>query len=314
MDWRDFSWRTASPLAKRLIVSAGIVILVVGAYLAGKGGSAPSGPAAQGTGSERASQPPADATGPLQTASAPGTGPTPLTELSSGPCRTFAPEGWKITDQNKEGTVLTVTSADGSLTGAYGGLPVSSGQVQGLYGPQFRSPEALTAYLIKALANEDPKIDASPETIGIYQATRFTTASHAGYVLSYRFAIPGDPGGFGLILRIAIGRAGDEHSVGVAGAAAAAIRCSAVLHPPEGPVYHAPSSSAAHGADRAGGSDNDMAGTYNAQLGTGWVHDPNTGQNYNVDVAGDWRENGPSGAGYYKQNGNDVTKLEPGMN
>jgi hypothetical protein len=30
-------------------------------------------------------------------------------------------------------------------------------------------------------------------------------------------------------------------------------------------------------------------------------------------VTSDWRENGPQSAGYCKQNGNDVTKLEPGM-
>lgn len=310
MDWRDFSWRTASPLARGLIAGAGIVVLAAGGYLAGKGGSAPFGEAGPSASSERATPPAPDNMGPLQTAKA-GTGPIPLIELSSGPCRTFAPEGWKIIDQNKDGTVLTVASADGNLIGAYGGMAINAAQAQGLYGPQFRSPEAIGAYLIKTLTHEEPRLEATFETIGSYQATRFTTARHAGYYLAYRFPVSADPGGFGLIIRIAIGHAGDDHSVGVAGAAAAATRCTATLHPSEGPVYHA--SSAAHGADRAGGADNDMAGTYNAQLGTGWVHDPNTGRNYNVDVTSDWRENGPQGPGYYKQNGNDVTKLEPGM-
>jgi hypothetical protein len=308
MAWQDFSWRTASPLAKRVIVSAGIVVLVIGGYEAGKLGSGPSASTQSASGQRASTPPPSDGTGPLQTANA-GPGPIPLTALSSGPCRTFAPEGWKITDQNKDGTVLTVTSADGSLTAAYGAMAINAGQVQGLYGPQFRSPEAISAYLVKALVNEDAQLKPNAETIGSYQATKFTTASHAGYVLTYRFPVAADPGGFGLILRIAIGKAGDAHSVGVAGAAAAATRCNAQLHPSEGPVYHAPSSSA-HGADSAGGSDNDLAGTYNAQLGTGWVHDPGTGQNYNVDVTNDWNENGPDGPGFYKPNG---TKLVPGM-
>jgi hypothetical protein len=309
MGWQDFSWRAASPLARRLIVSGGIMVLVVGGYEAGRLGSAPSSPA-QSAASERASTPPpADGTGPLQTASADGPGPIPLTELSSGPCKTFAPEGWKITDQNKDGTVLTVASADGSLIGAYGGMAIGAGQVQGYYGPQFRSPEAIGAYLIKAMINEEPQMAATSETIGNYQATKFTSAAHSGYYLAYRFAFPADPGGFGLILRIAIGHAGDDRSVGVAGAAAAAIRCTASLHPSEGPVYHAPSDTA-HGAASTGGSDTDMAGTYNAQLGTGWVHDPGTGQNYNVDVTNDWNEHGPDGPGFYKPNG---TKLVPGM-
>lgn len=307
MAWQDFSWRTATSLQKRLIVSAGIVVLVVGGYEAGKLGSAtPTSPAQSAAGERASTPPPPDDTGRLRTAS---TGPIPLTELSSGPCKTFAPEGWKITDQNKEGTTLTVASADSSLIGAYGGMAINSGQAQGLYGPQFRSPEAIAAYLIKALTNEEAQA-GSAEPVGAYQAVKFTTASHSGYYLMYRFPVPADPGGYGLIFRIAIGKAGDEHSVGVAGAAAAAIRCNALLHPSDGPVYHAPRDTA-HGADRTGGgSDSDLAGTYNAQLGTGWVHDPGTGQNYNVDVTTDWNETGPDGPGYYKPNG---TKLVPGM-
>ncbi len=307
MDWRDFSWRTASPLAKGLIVGGAILVLVIGAYLAGRQGAAPNAP----TASHRVAVAPntgADAK-PVMAA----TNLVPLTKLSSGPCETFAPQGWRIADQNKDGTTLTVTSADGSLTGAYGAMAINSGQVQGLYGPQFQSPEAIGAYLIKALINEDPQLDANAETVGSYQAVKFTSATHSGYYLAYRFPIAADPGGFGLIFRIAIGSAGDAHSVGVAGAAAAAIRCTARLHPPTGPVYHAPRDTS-HGAGRTGGgADSDLAGTYNAQLGTGWVHDPGTGQNYNVDVTSDWRENGPEGPGYYKQNGNDITRLEPGL-
>lgn len=312
IDWRDFSWRTATPLQKGLIVGAGVVVLVVGGYEAGRQGSAPQ-PARENPYGPAGAEPGPDANAPLRTAAAASPGLVPLTELSSGACRTFAPEGWKITDQNKDGTTLTVASADGSLIGAYGAMAINSGQVQGLYGPQFRSPEAIGAYLIKALTNEDPQMAPDAEAVGAYQAVKFTSATRSGYYLFYRFPVPADPGGFGLILRIAIGHAGDAHSVGVAGAAAAAIRCTATLHPPTGPVYHAPRDTA-HGADRSGGgSDSDLAGTYNAQLGTGWVHDPATGQNYNVDVTSDWRENGPQGAGYYKQNGNDVTRLEPGM-
>lgn len=307
MDWRDFSWRTATPLHKRLIVGAGIVVLVVGGYEAGRLGSGkPADPGKPNPDMASSREPAADTDRPFH---AGGPGPVPLTELSSGPCKTFAPEGWKITDQNKDGTVLTVTSADGGLTGAYGALAVNAGQVQGLYGPQYRTPETIGAYVIKALINEDPQMAATSETVGSYQATRFTSASHSGYYLAYRFPVPADPGGYGLIMRIAIGHAGDDHSVGVAGAAAAAIRCTASLHPSEGPVYHAPSDTA-HGAASTGGSDTDMAGTYNAQLGTGWVHDAGTGQNYNVDVTTDWNENGPDGPGYYKPNG---TKLVPGM-
>ena len=29
--------------------------------------------------------------------------------------------------------------------------------------------------------------------------------------------------------------------------------------------------------------------------------------------SGDWSDNGPDGPGFYKRNGNDVTKLQPGL-
>ncbi len=120
-----------------------------------------------------------------------------------------------------------------------------------------------------------------------------------------------DPAGYGLIMRIAIGSARDPRSVGVAGAVAAATRCQSITHPSDGPVYHAPRDD--HGTGRTGdGGDGDLAGTYNAQLGTGWVHD-SAGNNYNVDVTTDYHATGPDGPGYYRQNGNDLIKLDPGL-
>ena len=54
------------------------------------------------------------------------------------------------------------------------------------------------------------------------------------------------------------------------------------------------------------------AGTYNAQLGTGWVHD-SLGRNYNVDVTSDYDANGPDGPGYYGIVGGTREKLQPGL-
>lgn len=292
---------------EKVIAAVGAVVLIAGGYTLGRLGSAgkPAGAAiANGTAPLAAKDGAATAPQP------PGAGPVPLAALDSGTCKTFAPEGWRITDQNKDGTVLTVSSPDGKAMGSYGGAALSSGHAAGIYGEQFRTPESVARYMVGLLTREEVRMDPASEQVGIYQATKFTSATHSGYVLLYRFAVPADPGGFGIIVRIAIGAAGDPKSVGVAGAVAAATRCNAVLHPSDGPVYHAPRDD--HGAGSTGaGGDADMAGTYNAQLGTGWVHD-DTGRNYNVDVAGDWRD-GPDGPGYYKQNGNDLTKLTPGL-
>ena len=58
-------------------------------------------------------------------------------------------------------------------------------------------------------------------------------------------------------------------------------------------------------------ANGDDAG-YNPQLGTEYVTNPETGQNYLVDPSVSWSDTGPDGAGYYAQNGNDWVKLQPG--
>ncbi len=146
--------------------------------------------------------------------------------------------------------------------------------------------------------------------MGYYKAMTFVTAGHRGYALFYTF--PGvDPGGYGVIMRIAIGGLSDSKQMSTAGAVSAATRCTVTLHPPlEQATYEPPKED--HGVGKTADGSGDLAGTYNAQLGTGWVHDA-AGNNYNVDVTSDYHETGPDGPGYYKVNGNDVTKLQPGL-
>lgn len=312
MDFQKFDWLWRKPSRQRAMAGVAIIALVSIGYVVGR--NDPKGNLADGIANAAVSATPTGSAAPeavtggmpRETVGAPL---TPLEPLSAGQCHTFAPAGWRVIDQNKDGTVFTLQSGDGRLSAAYAGAAVGAGLVQGYYGPQYRTPETFALYAVQTITGEPAQQTGAPEPVGPYEAIRFTSASHSGYVLLYRFQVP-DPGGYGVMLRIAIGNAGDAHSVGIAGAVAAAARCTAVLHPSTGPVYRAPRDD--HGAGRAGG-DGDMAGTYNAQLGTGWVHDPATGQNYNVDVTSDWRENGPAGPGYYKQNGNDVTKLQPGL-
>jgi len=56
---------------------------------------------------------------------------------------------------------------------------------------------------------------------------------------------------------------------------------------------------------------NSETGGYNPWLGSEWVSDQDTGQNYLV-TTNDWSETGPYGPGYYKQSGNDLKVLTPG--
>lgn len=309
-NFKNIDWLSPKPSKERIIVGVAIIALVAGGYALGQhsghhGG--PSGSAGPGAG------PPGGGLaqgGWANLTQDKGAGPTPLTPVSAGQCRTFAPAGWRVTDQNQDGTVFTLTSADGALTGAYAGLAVGAGQVQGFYGPQYRTPETFALYAVGLLAHEQAQAAGPEQSVGVYKAMPFATPNHRGYVLLYTFGVP-DPGGYGVIMRIAIGSAGDARSVGVAGAVSAAIRCTATLHPPpEGPPD--PETSADHGAGHAGADGDDLAGTYNAQLGTGWVHD-DAGNNYNVDVTNDYHETGPDGPGYYRRNGNDLIKLHGGL-
>lgn len=296
-DWKHIDWFSPKPSKERAII--GVAVIAAGAL--GYYVFAPSG---QGTAPPLQNQAMMPSIGTAPTGSG---GPVPLQKVGQGQCSTEAPEGWRVTDTNQQGTVFSLTSADGGEIASYDGVAVNGGQVAGYYGEQYRTPENFILFMINALTSEQARLTGPEEQFGPYQVLHFGTGSREGYALFYRFAVPADPQGYGMMVRIAAGRAGDQPSVATAGSVAAAARCAAILIPRPSVNYEAPRDRS-HGADKSG-NDSDLAGTYNAQLGRGWAHDPETGRNYNVDVTTDWRENGPEGSGYYA-NGR---KLAPGM-
>ena len=329
-DFRNIDWLSPKPSKERIVLGLAVLAVGAGAYALGTHRVSPTSQAVPampvrdddpaGQRDWKALEPQADSYGqdgegglqevrqirPL----ARGPGPVPLKAMQGGQCRTFAPEGWRIVDQNRDGTVFTLRSGDGRMLASYAGAAIGAGQAAGYYGPQFRTPETFALYAAGVVTGEQAQAAGPAQPVGPYRAIQFRTATRQGYILLYRFRVP-DPGGFGVVMRIAAAPAGDLHATGVAGAVATATRCAATVHPPTGPVWHAPREE--HGAGSTGrGGGGDIVGDYNAQLGTGWVHD-DAGNNYNVDVAGDWSENGPDGPGFYKRNGNDGTKLQPGL-
>jgi hypothetical protein len=312
LDFRKIDWLSPRPSRERIIIGLVVLVVAAGAYALGARGGHTGSPGPAPAPAQAAFQP---AAGDQDAAQTPGSvelvanrrGPVPLQPLQSGQCRTFAPQGWRIVDQNRDGTVFSLASADGSMLASYAGAAIGTGQVQGFYGPQYRTPETFAMYAVGVLTGEQAQPAGGGEQVGPYRAIRFSTSGgRQGYLLLYTFRVP-DPGGYGVMMRIAVAPA---NGLGVAGAVAAATRCTAQLHPPTGPVYHAPRDE--HGAGSTGGGKDDVVGDYNAQLGTGWVHD-DACNNFNVDVSSDWSENGPDGGGFYKKNGNDVTKLKPGL-
>ncbi len=304
-DWKNIDWFSPKPSKERIIIGVAVLVVLFGGYyLSTAISSSPSAPGqlSHGPGPSRAGQDMASS----------GSEPIPLQPVGGGNCRSYAPAGWHVTDENQQGTAFTVASPDGSMTASYGAVGVNGGAAQGLYGAQFRTPENFALFSVNALTNEQVQVTGPEEAFGNYQVLNFATASHRGYAMLYRFPIPADPAGYGLIMRIAIGNASDPKSVSQAGSVAAATRCTSQLVPPPADLPRPTIDDKTHGTGKSGDDDVTMAGTYNAQLGTGWVHDA-AGNNYNVDVTNDYSPNGPDGAGYYKHNGNDWIKLENGM-
>jgi len=305
-DWKNIDWFSIKPSKERIVI--GVVVLLVGSglfYLGKLSSSGPSAPGQQDNGGGGLFG------GGSQIAST-GSDPVPLQPVGGGNCRTYAPEGWHVTDENQQGTVFTVSSADGSESATYSAAGVNGGQVAGYYGEQYRTPENLALYSIGLVMREQPQPTGPEQAFGYYQVLNFATASHRGYALLYSFAIPADPDGYGVIMRIAVGNASDPRSLAQAGSVAAATRCSSQLVPPPAELPRPTTDDKTHGTSKSNDDDVTMAGTYNAQLGTGWVHDA-TGGVYNVSVTDDYHQTGPDGPGYYKRNGNDLIKLQPGL-
>ena len=263
-----------------------------------------------------ASGKPTPATAPARNAaaSAPLTGSQPiaLQPLGNRSCRAEAPAGWRIADQDAQGSTLTLASADGRAIAVYAILGVSSGHAAGFYGPQFTAPGALAQFLASTASGVELAAAGAPQAFGGLQSLALASGGARGTALYGVYPLPVDPGGYVLSLRAGIGEsAADER---VASAVAATIQCSTALRPPSGGYasVEARDDIGTSASCQAGDCDeSDLAGTYNAQLGTGYVHSE-SGENYLVDVSRDYREDGPDGPGYYRQSGNFLERLEPG--
>ncbi|MBV9044818.1 MAG: hypothetical protein JO294_06815, partial [Alphaproteobacteria bacterium] len=254
-----------------------------------------------------------------------GGGPVPLTPIAEGQCQTYAPSGWTVVETNPNGTFFRTASADQSMQAAYVGMGMHGDlNIPGLANFQTTPPNVMLQQVIGAISNAAVNVTADGETFGGYTVMRFTSGNYSGYALYYRasqmpdFTLPdGGQSAYILIARIAFGANGDNRSVATAGSVAAAIRCTAIVipHPIGGDTDRSSSHGAGTSAKCSGGGscdDSDLAGTYNAQLGTGWVHD-SLGRNYNVDVTADYNDNGPDGPGYYASVGGTQEKLQPGL-
>jgi hypothetical protein len=237
--------------------------------------------------------------------------PVALRVLQAGACSAMTPQGWQVTDSNRDSTILTVAAPGGGMRASYGIVGIGSGQAAGYYGPQFRSPAAFAQYATGVVFGAQvygKPLPAMPH--GFQTFTWGTQNGFSGYTIYKSYPLPSDPGGF--IVSMYIGGAPSaqvKQLVPLAVGVAASIRCRAQLHPPPANDFHPSRGASCFGSEC---SEGDAAGSdFNSILGTGYVHD-DAGTNYYVGDE-NWIENGPQGPGYYKRNGNDVTKLQNGL-
>jgi len=207
---------------------------------------------------------------------------------------------------------LHVISGDDRLGAGY--IILFIGEPELLANPEYGNPETAVLALLSYRAGQP--IRATGQSQDFYGAHVFTIegAGKQGYVLYHYYAHTPDQG-YTLTIQVALSDI--ERSVSVSGAVASSIVCNTALRPPSNGYYHVETANPLGTSERCKKqgqcNDSDLGGTYNVQLGTGWVHS-SSGQNYLVDVTTDYRNDGPEGPGYYRQNGNNLEKLEPGFN
>jgi len=237
----------------------------------------------------------------------------PLQPVRNQFCRALTPAGWTVIDQDDRGTTFSVASPDRSAIATYGIVGVNRGQVAGAYGPQYRTPALLAQFLAASVVGAKTVTVTGMRAFNGMQVMNFAGGNKRGVAIYRIYPLPSDPGGYVISVRIATGASAGEVSTG--GAVAASIDCKTAFKAPRGGYAEVHAKSAETGISQrcktGDCSDADLAGTYNSQLGTGYVHSE-SGTNYLVDPANDYRETGPEGPGYYRQAGNTLEKLLPG--
>jgi len=229
-------------------------------------------------------------------AAAPGGG-IPLRPVQAGYCSAIAPADWQATATDPKGTLLELNND--AFSAFYFIMGVDALSMQGI--PGLGHPTMLVQSTVAGGFRGDPfQRISQPTPFGDLYVQEFESAQFHAVAL-YR-AYPMPMGGYVVLMRIAMGPRQLWARYGaVAVNVATSTRCRAQLTPPPGSESGSLSSRSAES-------------TYNAQLGTEYAHDPDTGEAYLMNHGSDWWEGGPSGPGYYRQRaGGGYVKLEPGL-
>ena len=240
-------------------------------------------------------------------------GGVPISVKQFGRCSAYTPQGWTA-QSNPQASTAELVSADRRSYAGWGVRGVNTA-MEPLYGPLFGAPEtaaaAMAGEILKVYLNDGGQVHytSPPQNfLGYFTLRRFATARSHGLVFYRTYS--------GMSAQEYVGStyfAVADKSLGPGGLAAASgvatsIRCSTGLVP----VRDTAGPGGKAGTKRAGcGGEGSLRG-YNKELGHQYAHSASTGENFLMDHATQWEENGPQGPGYYKQSGNFQEKLELG--
>lgn len=219
-------------------------------------------------------------------------------------CYAIAPPDWFVWGQTKEGNAVDLGAPDFSWA-SWGSLGVIGSAARDV--PSLATPEANIQWVLSS-GGAGQRVHVTygepiRDEFGYIWLPYVKEDLKARGIVIYRvFSVPNDPRGYILISRTAqMPTQLWEQKGALALRVALSIRCNVQLR-------------ASPDSPRPPPSDDDkVESTYNRELGTEYAHNPATGEIYWMNHAGDWKETGPQGPGYYIRSGNEWKKLEPGL-
>ena len=240
-------------------------------------------------------------------------GPTGISEnqqvqsVQQGPCRAALPTAWQLTP-GQNGQTADVSGPQGAY--ASWGIVAVNPAMQRFYGNLYGPPEVHVSAMLLLLLHAPAQLMPAENVGGFYTLHRFSTGRQQGVLLYHVYPAP--MGQYIISEYFSWGPSQDQRLVSQAEAVMTSLQCTSSVRPPAGGeyTYHAPDNSSRR---RSGGSaEGDSLKDYNSQLGTQYAHD-SAGNNYLLDRATQWDDNGTDGPGYYKGSGVNRQKLTPGL-
>lgn len=236
-----------------------------------------------------------------------------------GHCRALTPADWQIVGSRETGDAVDIMSGNRRMYAGWGIRGVNRA-MQAYYGDLYGDPETSSRFLIgkvgESLGDSGPfNFAGRPHQIGAgFVAQELESRDHRAMIVYRMYPAPM---GFGngsyiISLRMAMApRSASPRDLNTAIGVAASINCTTVFVPAKNGDVPLPRPGDAF--DRKRHTETGDLTDYNVQLGSQYAHSPSTGQNYLLDRATQWNDNGPDGPGYYRTVGNSTEKLTPGI-